>query len=402
MKIKFIIKTIVFLFAVFGLCAFIFPKISSLTVPVLQPEKAADAEDAEARTAEKAEIPASILLQAKEAAAALGVDALAAQVIMTGVDANGFLGEAEKAVLSAVPAGAVMLFRKNLTAPVDGIIQTNMEISAVISASCGIKPFIAVDHEGGDVQRFTNAAALPPPLSYWEKAQTDGWETAILQIKTDAAYSGAELRKMGVNLNLAPVAEIFTAENAGFLKSRSYGPAAAFVEKAAASFAAGMEESGVLCVVKHFPGNSSQDPHVSKPVWNADIDTLKSLTSPFSYYFKTFPAGAVMISHVIVSAWDGEQNASLSPQVIKRLREEYGFNGLIIADDFSMGAVSGGLATEEYAVRALKSGVDMVMSWPANYRSTHNAIVRAVENSGLPKERLLEAAARVIAAKHLL
>ena len=322
---------------------------------------------------------------------------------MTGVDARGMPDEAEKKRLSAIPAGAVMLFKKNLATDTRSISLMNAEISAVIGAASGVRPFIACDHEGGGVHRFTGAVRrLPPPASYYEQAQRQGTEAALAQIRRDAAFSAAELRALGITMNLAPLAEPLTGQNQAFLGTRAYGPDPNFAGKAAAAFIRGMEEGGVTCVLKHFPGNTGDDPHFAKPVWNASAEELRRLTAPFSIAVADSGAAALMVSHVIVPAWDAQRNASLSPVVIKKLREEYGFNGIIIADDFAMGAVSGGRSAEENAVEALRAGVDMVMAWPATVTQIHRAILRALATGALPRARLEEAAARILKIKSML
>ncbi|MDR3336539.1 MAG: glycoside hydrolase family 3 protein, partial [Treponema sp.] len=108
----------------------------------------------------------------------------------------------------------------------------------------------------------------------------------------------------------------------------------------------------------------------------------------------------VMVSHVLVPAWDAERSASLSPRVIRDwLRGELGFNGLILADDFSMGAVSSAKSAGEASVEALIAGVDMVMTWPFNFTAVHRAILSSLRNGELSRERLREAAERIIYEK---
>jgi beta-N-acetylhexosaminidase len=199
-------------------------------------------------------------------------------------------------------------------------------------------------------------------------------------------------------MNLAPVAEVLTGENRAFLDDRSYGPNPLFVERAAAAFIRGMDAAGISCVVKHFPGNTSADPHEEAAVMSADRAELDRMTSPMAALIRS-GIPAVMASHVLVPARDPERIASLSPRVIGTwLRGELGFDGIVLADDFSMGAVSG-LSPEEAAVAALNAGVDMVMAWPANLASIHNAILAALGDGRLSRDRLVEAAGRLLYEK---
>ncbi|MDR2802813.1 MAG: glycoside hydrolase family 3 protein [Treponema sp.] len=332
---------------------------------------------------------------------------LAAQVIMAGIDACGPLSEGERKRLRRVPAGAIALFRKNLNAGSPAIIEMTEELAAlgpVLTMPDGtsgrrIKPFIAVDHEGGDVYRFNEAsvARLPAPLSYWE---LENGPAALRAIEQDAAESAKEIAALGITMNLAPLAETLTDENRDFLGTRSYGPDPDFTAKAAAAFIRGMKAASVSCVVKHFPGNAGVDPHIATPRLSGGEHELNAAIEPFAALIDGDPPSGVMVSHVIVPAWDSAQNASLSEFVMqKKLRGELDFRGIIIADDFSMGAVSGGYDTEEKTVMALRAGADMVMAWPRNLVSIHNAILAALSDGSLPRERLQAAAARVISEK---
>jgi beta-N-acetylhexosaminidase len=346
-------------------------------------------------------------------AAALDDRRLAAQVLMTGIDGRGSLTAPMEALLREIPAGALMLFRYNLNTPKEAIPPFLGACSALIAEASrtdpaaavpasGIPPFIAVDHEGGPVHRFGEGVRrLPSPASYWEAAQSRGREAALAALEEDARQSGTELRALGINLNLAPVAEVLTEENRAFLGDRSYGPEAAFVEAAAAAFIRGMEGAGVPCVVKHFPGNSGADPHTTAAVIPGSREELASMTAPFAALIRTRPPPALMVSHALVPAWDRERPASLSPAVIGTwLREGLGFRGFILGDDFSMGAIAAlGLSPGEAAVEALNAGVDMVMTWPPELAAVHGAILGALREGRLSRERLREAAARIIREK---
>jgi beta-N-acetylhexosaminidase len=339
---------------------------------------------------------------------------LAGQVLLTGIDGNGTLPDAMRSLLRDLSPGGVMLFRMNLNMSKDrvpGFLKTVSDLAAI---SSGIPPFMAVDHEGGIVHRFgAGVEKLPPPLSYWEMAfkengafrengaQKDGKDRALRAIEEDAFRSGKEIRALGISLNLAPVAEILDAENEAFLEDRSYGPDAAFVEAAATAFIRGMSAAKVACVVKHFPGNSGADPHKTASTLRDDRKGLEKKIQPFAgLIWKERPAG-VMVSHVIVNAWDAGVNASRSKEVVSRwLRENLGFQGIVLGDDFSMGAISAaGLGEEEAVVEALNAGVDMVMTWPRSLGRVHRTILRALTDGRITRKRLEEAAARIIYEK---
>ena len=352
-------------------------------------------------------------------AAALDDRQLAAQVIVSGIDGRGRLAADMRLLLAECPAGGIMLFRYNLDTDDDAIRRLIAESSALVAQGAtvdlgmddeaddaketvSVYPFVAVDHEGGLVNRFRPGSMnLPPAASYWEAAQSSDRENAIAQINTDSFNAGTAINGLGINLNLAPVAEYLNTDNGAFLEDRSYGPDPDFTAKAAAAFIAGMEQAGVLCAVKHFPGSAGADPHHFPAGLYGDRAALAQLVSPFATLIRGGHARAIMVSHSAVPAWDDVNIASLSPQVMGGwLRGELGFTGIIISDDFSMAAGSrDNTSPATQAVRSLAAGADMVLVWPPDLRRTHRAILAALANGSLPRERLQEAATRIIFEK---
>jgi beta-N-acetylhexosaminidase len=341
--------------------------------------------------------------QAARIAASLDDRLLAAQVIMTGIDGRRSLGAAMKMILNEVPAGGIILFKYNLDTEKETIRPFVDECAAVISSSggeAGLPPFVAVDHEGGLVHRFgSGVGRLPAPLSYWEQAGKQGRSAALASLEESARQSAAEIASLGITLNLAPVVEILSGENKPFLDGRSYGPDGRFVTDAAALFIRAMESEGIGCVLKHFPGNSGVDPHRSRPVLSSGGDTLDAMVKPFAELAKTGLPSGLMVSHALVPSRDSERIASLSPLVMDTwLRDELGFDGIVLADDFSMGAASAGDPSGA-AVKSIAAGADMVITWPGNARSVHRAILGGLKDGTLTRERLKNAAERVIYEK---
>jgi beta-N-acetylhexosaminidase len=347
--------------------------------------------------------------RAARIAAALDDRLLAAQVIISGVDGWERLGRDMQTLLEECPAGGIMLFRYNLNAN-NGVIRTFIAegVSLIAQGTGGIPPFVAVDHEGGAVNRFKPGVAdLPPARSYWEAAQSAGRDAAIAQIEADSFRAGSAINRLGVTVNLAPVAEFLTDDNRAFLDGRSYGPDPDFCAGAAGAFIRGMERAGILCAVKHFPGSAGPDPHRRLSTLNGDTARLDELAAPFAALVSGGQARMVMVSHSAVPALDSGNIASLSAAVMGGwLRGELGFAGIIICDDFSMtaaagrGAADGGkLRPEAAVVRSLAAGADMALVWPPDLRRVHRAIQTALGDGRLDRERLREAAARIIFEK---
>jgi beta-N-acetylhexosaminidase len=337
--------------------------------------------------------------QAKSIVSAMDDATLAAQVIIAGLDGNMYLAAEMKRLLQNSPPGAIMLFSYNLKADKD-TVRSFLEDCSKAVAEKSVTPFLAVDHEGGRVHRFgPGVKRLPSAESYWYRTFAVNWKQTLEEIEYQAFQSGKEIHDLGITMNFAPIAEILNHENRRFLDTRSYGPNSVFVEAACAAFIRGMERVGIACVVKHFPGNADADPHRAMPVLTADRQTLDYMVKPFDGLIRGMSPAAIMVSHVVVQARDEKHNASLSPRIVNGwLREELGFTGIAIADDFSMGAVAAsGIQAEDVAIAAFNAGIDMIMAWPSALGSTHKAILAAIKSVG--RDRFEEAAERIIVQK---
>ena len=340
--------------------------------------------------------------RASRIAASLDDPALAAQLIMSGVDGKARLDPAMGRILRECPPGALMLFRYNLNTPPD---EARRFIAQCVEAAGAIPPLVAADHEGGQVHRFgPGIGRLPPAASWEERARKEGKAAALAALEEAAYNSGKEIRGLGLNLNLAPVAEILNGDNRLFLEDRSFGSDPAFTSAAAAAFIRGMERAGLGCVVKHFPGNSGADPHRDTAILSGSREELDRAVQPFADLIRGASSGGpplagIMVSHVLVPAWDSRQIGSFSPAIIGQwIRGELGFRGIVLADDFSMAAASR-TGPGEAAVLSLAAGADMVMAWPGNLRQVRRAILAALEGGTLSRSRLEESAARIIREK---
>ncbi|MDR2729496.1 MAG: glycoside hydrolase family 3 protein [Treponema sp.] len=353
--------------------------------------------------------PDLFFLQACEIASSLDDRILAAQVLICGIDGNGRLPAHMKEILREVPAGAIILFRYNLDSGNDEIRVLIAETASHIQQEAEIAPFISVDHEGGTVNRFRQGVARLPAASYYsEYAKSNGTKSALEKAEDDSFNAGKELYNLGINMNFAPVAEYLNTHNGDFLKSRSYGPDPEFTAEAARAFVRGMERAGVLCASKHFPGSAGEDPHLYPAVLTGDRAGLNTLVSPFASLIAG-GARAIMISHCAVPSMDSEISSLSSVIMRDWLRNALGFQGIIICDDFSMEAArkspgninekSKILSTEEAIIRSLAAGTDMVLVWQPDIRRTHRAILAAITDGRLSRDRLQEAARRIIYEK---
>ena len=337
-------------------------------------------------------------VRSEEITASMDDRLLASQVLISGIDGRGNLPGYMIDILKRYPPGGIMFFSYNLNTSNDDIKRLITETESVINNEIGVPPFMAVDHEGGTVNRFLEGVAdIPNASYYWDISQTAGREEALSRLETASFNAASVIKSLGVNMNFAPVAEYLMDDNRSFLRYRSYGPDPFFVYQASLAFTRGMIDAGVLCVVKHFPGSAGLDPHYSASVINIEKDELDTLIFPFIMLIND-GVRAIMAAHTAVPSIDGKI-ASLSDVFMRDiLRNELGFEGIIISDDFLMEA-AGGLSAYQAAVSSIAAGSDMILVWPGDLARTHAAIISALNEGHLPRERLIDAVQRIIYEK---
>lgn len=257
---------------------------------------------------------------------------------------------------------------------------------------------VAADEEGGEVTRLEAARGSSQPAPLALGALDEPAETAAV-----AAALARSLRRTGVDLNLAPVADVLPAAGSEALGSRAYGVEPAHVARHVAAFVRGTEGAGVAACVKHFPGHggTSADSHLELARFEGDLDAA---LVPFRAGLAA-GARAVMPAHLVIPQLDDGAPASLSPAVISGLlREQIGFDGLVVTDALDMrGALLAAGSVEEAAVRALGAGVDALCLGPACGAEAVDrvvgAVVAAVRAGRLSRRRVEEARERVAAVR---
>ena len=306
----------------------------------------------------------------------------------------------EAAFLREIKPGAAVLFRKNIESPAQ-VTRLINDWQREATADGGLPMLIAVDQEGGRVQHLRSGfTALPSPLVLTAAADAD------LATRVGAAVA-AELRAVGVNMNLAPVADLLTNRDNPVIRRRSFGGAPAQVNPIIAAYIRGLQGGGVAATAKHFPGHGStaEDSHLELPELAADLDTLRSLElSPFR---AAIDAGVdvIMVGHLWLSAVDAEPlPASLSRAVVAGLlRGELGFEGLIMTDALDMDAIDKVYGYAEASILALGAGVDLIAIGAhvgtRTIRRAIDAVVAAVADGRLSQERIDESVTRVLTLK---
>ncbi len=251
----------------------------------------------------------------------------------------------------AQPWGFI-LFARNCQSP--GQVR---RLTGDLRDAVGREAPVLIDQEGGRVQR------LGPP--HWRQ-----WLAPLDQMSgAGAGHARAmylrsriiadELGALGINVNCAPMADIADAGTHGFLRNRCYGSDVATVTEAARAVTDGLMDGGVLPVVKHMPGHGRAfvDSHLHLPRVDDPAERLRA--RDFAPFRALAGLPMAMTAHIVYSAFDAGAPATCSPAMIRLIRDEIGFAGLLMTDDISMQALAGDLRTRCRAAR--DAGCDLVL-----------------------------------------
>lgn len=254
----------------------------------------------------------------------------------------------------------------------------------------------AVDEEGGTVtriSRFTQYRAekfkSPRTLYSW-----GGMEL----IRSDAAEKAALLKSLGMNLNMAPVADISQNES-DFMYWRSVGLDAEGTAEFVRTVIRESALSGVGSVAKHFPGYGSvADTHTGMAYDSRSLDELRA--KDFVPFAAAVEEGvcAILVSHIITESIDAEKPASVSAKTVALLRDELGYDGIIMTDDLAMAGITDYCTTGNAALEAILAGCDMLCC--SNWSAQYPAVWEAVGNGTVTEERLNESAVRILRVKY--
>jgi len=309
---------------------------------------------------------------------------------ITGVSGTTIIGDITRAALERHPVGGVIHFAPNITSA-DQITLLNSGLQDISA----IPLFIAVDEEGGRVARLRHALrahSVGAMLTYETHGPEKAFENAV--ILSDA------LKLFGFNTNFAPVADVWSNPSNTVIGNRAFSRDFNSAAELVAAAVRGFNESGIICSLKHFPGHGDtrEDSHHRSAYINKTLDELRE--EEFIPFTAGIAAGAdmVMTGHLIVPEVD-ELPATLSEFLITDiLRNELGFNGVVITDSLAMNAVSRNFSVEYVAVTAINAGVDIILM-PVNAEETVSAVISAVETGEISIERINESVSRILRLK---
>ncbi len=282
--------------------------------------------------------------------------------------------------------GGVLFFSGDATREADAIrnLQERSAIPLLISQDMENGPGMRVDGGTSFPSQMALGATRDPALAY-------------LMGKATAE----EARAMGVHQNYAPVADVNNNPRNPIINVRSFGEDPDLVGLMTSAYVRGMQDGGLIATAKHFPGHgdTETDSHSALPTLPFDRERLDAIElAPFRQLIDV-GVMSVMTGHVSLPSLDPDSPATLSrPIITGLLRDELGFEGLVVTDGLDMQGIAGGMQIGEIAVRALEAGVDQLLL-TRNERTAHRAIMRAIEEGRLTEDRIDASLVRVLRAK---
>lgn len=343
--------------------------------------------------------------QAAELVAGMSLEDKVAQMFVITPDAlTGFsgvtaAGDTTKEAYNNRPVGGIVYMSENLK---DGeqtaTMLTNMQ--AIAQERTGLPVFLCVDEEGGSVTRIAGNSAY---------GVTDVGDMSAIGATGDTqnAYNagtviGTYLTELGFNVDFAPVADVLTNADNEVIGDRSFGSDSQVVAAMVTSELQGLSDSGVYGTVKHFPGHggTTGDSH------DDTVTSEKTLEELFAEELVPFQSAIdagvsfVMVGHISVPNVTGENTpSSLSKMMVTDvLRNQMGYDGIVITDAMNMGAITGHYNSDQAAVLAVQAGVDVILM-PADYEKAYNGLLEAVNNGTITEDRINESVLRIVKAK---
>lgn len=291
--------------------------------------------------------------------------------------------------------GGYIFFTEDFTdKSADDVYWTMIDYQAVSA----IPMLFAVDEEGGTVNRVSRNPDLrespfPSPRTLYGQGGLD----AVLQVEAEKC---ALLQSLGLNVNMAPVCDI-TTDPGAFMYQRSLGQSPEITGEYIRSTVELMSQYGIGSVLKHFPGyGNNTDTHTGIAVDHRTLDELSQVDLvPFIAGIDA-GCGAILVSHTIVEALDPQLPATLSPAVHDYLRNELGFQGVIVTDDLVMQAITDTYGAGEAAVLAVLAGNDLLCS--TEYQVQYQAVLEAVQDGRISEAQLDQAVLRILRWKMAL
>lgn len=339
--------------------------------------------------------PQTLEEQADAIVAAMTTNEKIGQMVMIGIHGTE-LDEDSKTMLRQFHIGGIVYFDRNIKSQ-DQLKSLSEQLQAYAQGEAQQKVplFLAIDEEGGTVSR--GRGVIPAPPSEADIGASGQPERA----RASAASTAQALRAAGINLNLAPVADVSSSDARAF--SGDAQVAARFTEKAVS----GYEQEGMLCALKHFPGigKGAVDSHQEVSRVDVPRETLeREDLLPFAEVIASQRPEdfLILVSHLIYPCYDAAHSASQSRAVMTDLlRGQLGYQGIILTDDLEMGAVANHVPLRQAGANAVVAGADLVLvchEYP-HEEEVYLGIKDAVDAGEISEERLDASVRRIVLAK---
>jgi beta-N-acetylhexosaminidase len=300
-------------------------------------------------------------------------------------------------LLGGTVPGGMLLTAQNVASA-----QQVREFTTALQRLCreggpGIPPFIAVEQEGGRVQRlrFPPFTQFPPPFSWGEREDPAFVESL-------AYVTSREMAAVGCTMNLAPLLDLSGRADESFIGNRSLGWKPDIVGSLGSAFVRGSSRAGVVAVLKHFPGHgvTTQDTHAVLPSVEMDDFLWQRHLRPFRIAVKS-GAEAVLVAHIVYKNIDPEYPASLSERIIKGiLRGELGFGGIVVSDAINDPSLSRAYPLPRILTQAVRAGVDLIqVSDVYTIPDLQREMLRLLASRQITREDLDRGVSRILAVK---
>lgn len=304
-------------------------------------------------------------------------------------------GRFDGSILDKYPVGGVILFKGDFSGKTEEDVKANI---ADLQDNSKVPLLVGIDEEGGTVVRISEYSHLVPEK--YKSPMDLYYEGGFDVIRQDTINKSELLLSYGINVNFAPVCDI-PDDTGDFIFNRSMGGDLNLTVNYVGLSVETMSSVGMGSVLKHFPGyGNNGDTHSGIVKDSRPIEEFEA--TDFIPFKAGIEAGAwcVLVSHLVVESMDPAYPASLSPEVHRMLREDMGYEGVIITDDLMMKGVSEVFSEGDAAVQALLAGNDMVLS--TDYQVQYAAVLRAVKSGEISEEQLENSIRRILRWKYTL
>ena len=319
--------------------------------------------------------------------------------IVDGVSCVVAAGDTTKEAINHIPVGGIIYLGENLQSE-EQVKEMLSNMKKYSMDRIGLPPFLCVDEEGGIVSRLSNTGNFDVPKieNMVEIGKNQDYERA----KEVGKIIGQYLSDFGFNVDFAPVADVYSNPDNEIVKERSFGTDTELVSKMALKVMEGLQEEKINAVYKHFPGHGATagDTHEGYAYTDKTLEELRQCELiPFQKGIENH-VPFIMVGHISLPQVIGDHTpASLSDKIITDLlRDEMGYDGIIVTDAMNMGAVVQQYSSEEAAVKTIQAGADIILM-PENFQEAYNGVIKAVEKGELTEERIDESLMRILKVK---